>query len=55
MADTFIAWCKECDTQIDVLDGDEHICDECAEKNGVTLTNHYEETITHRENNSGLI
>jgi len=56
MADTITRSCKVCEEDFDsIYQLDNGICDECAEKDGAELTDHYEETIQHRELNSGLI
>jgi len=57
MSDTITVRCEVCNSQFDYLPsaGLDKVCDECAEKDGATFTDHYHETITHRELNSGLI
>jgi len=57
MSDTNIKWCDNCGIQFDYLPsaGLPLLCDECIEKDSEPPTDHYEETVQHRELNSGLI
>jgi len=52
MINTITKTCEICDAEFEGIKGGVDFCEECVEEEG---TDHYEETVEHRENNSGLI